>query len=274
MEGYVKEWSISSRALAREGVYRDIVRKYVGKNENILELGTGTGEMTKELWKTRPDTLLGVDCRRDMLDAAKRNLKREGLPMELNIDLMPVGVINGVMMGTRDNSNVALKRDAINLVFADYTNFLTMNNPAWIEYFDMAFLAFIGGGSLPQHCSGKNLLLAMSAIEPLLKNHGRFIYVERVFVTDKDVVRQGLEDLGNGGYRLVGCEVDDTKSKFLAGFAGNKEVMLNAQVLGGKSDLYSLTPKKRNVDVARDLYKITKEIGFTPCLVFAEYERT
>lgn len=87
-----------------------------------------------------------------MLKRAKENLEGEGLPVKYRDTFLfiydrrqpPIFYIKGGATGISTVSMVDLDDKSINLATGNYADFTTLSNYDWYEYFDYAFLTFVG----------------------------------------------------------------------------------------------------------------------------------
>lgn len=70
-------------------VYRRLAARAArtgGTGQRVLDIGTGSGRLMIEMARSRPDWLItGVDISEDMLELARRNIDRSGLPGRIEL---------------------------------------------------------------------------------------------------------------------------------------------------------------------------------------------
>ncbi|MEA3230082.1 MAG: hypothetical protein U9P44_04150, partial [archaeon] len=157
----------------------------------------------------------------------------------------------------------------INLAGADYTNYLDLSNVCDDEYFDIAFLVFTGGFGMvkAQHQYGQ-LLSVLSAVHPFLKEKGKFVYMDRIFLGE-NVDLSAHVDVPYG-YELVGINLDENISKVKATYWGNKEITF---VLNGTVRAIEVDDSLADGELANAFCEEFQAAGFRQGIVTYVFEK-
>lgn len=254
-EDYANEWEISSEEMEKRSIYRDIIKNNPVKNLNTLELGCSTGNMSRELWMDNPESLFCIEHSEEMLIKATKTLEKAGIP----VNYLDCGQTNKYFYG---EVLLDLKTDksAVNLIHADYTNYLNMMTACKDNYFDIAFLTFTGGLNQTGSDTYGQLVPTLYAVHPLLKEDGKFIYIDRVFRRKNKDICLHLEIPQE--YKLIDTQTDEDIAKFKATYHGTSSITFNRN---GKTETTN-APGLKTGELAEIFCDELQKQGFTPSI--------
>ncbi|MBN2095197.1 MAG: class I SAM-dependent methyltransferase [Candidatus Aenigmarchaeota archaeon] len=259
-QSYETEWRISADRIAEVGLYKRIFDPYGFEGKNILELGTGPGRETEEIWRKNPNLVLGLEIKPPMLKLAKEYLIEKGYPVNIT--------------GTQRYSGIPsfnVREGEITLAQANYLDPKTID-PRLRGKFDYAILTFPGGGIWPVvNCDPEEgiypLAVAMEKIGYLVKPGGKAISADRVF--SDDLAERAQDVAVPSGFRLVGAKCIEDREGVKATVWGNKSASIYA---GGKKKRYPIKNAKPG-EVAEVILKEMDETDAKPGILTLEFEK-
>ncbi len=183
LEKHVKNWAMRSRDLDAAGIYDDVIKQTNIFGMNVLELGSGSGIMTKKLFDMQPKYLISIDKDIQMLESAKSYLENQGT----SVNSICTGSPPFVSTGDLDSKS-------INLVLGDYTEYTAFDGID--NKLDVVFLAFNNGIESQRIAQ---LGTALNTTDHVLKKGGRFIWVDGY---NSDIPESEIGRLMFSGYEL------------------------------------------------------------------------